>query len=165
MVLLDDLHSGFFTNAGHTGNIIGSIPHKGFYVDKFQRCHAIFFHNVFCVVIFSFCASAFCFGNTHFQGFSGNLQQVPVTGNHNRNEPCILCLFGKTAQNVIGFIAFLFVDGNMHSSKDFLQQRHLLPQFLGHPLSGTLISIKSLMPECRRMHIKCHCQIIRLVFI
>lgn len=46
VVLLDELDGSLLTHAGHTGNIVGRVPHKSLDVDELSGRHTIAFHDV-----------------------------------------------------------------------------------------------------------------------
>ena len=83
--------------------------------------------------------------------------ETPVTND-------ILDIIDTYTQNIIRFKSGFFHNINPHCLKNLFHKRNLFPQFFRHRLSGTLIFLKHLMTEGRRLYVKSHGKILRLFF-
>ena len=150
---------------GHSGNIVGGIPHKGLQFNKLYRRHLVGFLNIRGIIVFYFRFSAFGFGNTDLDMVAGYLQKIPVSGNQSHLHSFLFPALCQGPQNVIRLQAGFFHSADAHGLKHLFHDRHLLPQFLRHGLSRPLILLEQLMAEGRRMHVKSHRQIFRLFLL
>ena len=150
---------------GNPRNIIGRIAHQRLQFNKLYRSYLIRVLHIFCIIILDFRLSALGFGNPDFYMVTGNLKKIPVTRYQGNLHPILFPLLRQGSQDIIRLKTCLFHGTNSHSLQHFLDNRHLLPQLLGHGLSCPLILLIKLMPEGRRMYIKCHRQEFRLFFL
>ena len=108
--LLHQGKGGLFANAGHAGNIIGSIAHQAFYFDQLRRGHAVFFLDGGGVHGQRFAVG----GKQHRGGIVYQLQAVPVTGRQQGGAPGSLVGGGQRAQDIVRFPAGL---ADLHKAK------------------------------------------------
>ena len=108
--LLHQGKGGLFANAGHAGNIIGSIAHQAFYFDQLRRGHAVFFLDGGGVHGQRFAVG----GKQHRGGIVYQLQAVPVTGRQQGGAPCGPVSGGQRAQDIVRFPAGL---ADLHKAK------------------------------------------------
>ena len=108
---------------------------------------------------------SYCLGQAYHNLIRRKLKQIPVPGKDCRVHPLCLALLCQSSQNIICLISFFCHNINAHCRKDFLDQRHLFSQFLRHRLTRSLICLKHLVTESRRLQVKCHRQILGLLLL
>ena len=163
--LSNDFRCCFLTYPRNPRNIIGRISHQCFYVNKLRWCYLISLFYVLFQIIFNCGLSALCLRDTDFDMFCGKLQQIPVTGQNGHVHSFFFSLSRERSQNIICLISFLCDHGDSHGSEHFLHNRNLLPQFLRHRFSGSLVSFIHFMTKRRCSQVKSHCQITGLLFL
>ena len=155
--LLHQGKGGLFANAGHTGNIIGSIAHQAFYFDQLRRGHAVFFLDGGGVHGQRFAVG----GKQHRGGIVYQLQAVPVTGRQQSGAPGGLVGGGQRAQDIVRFPAGLADLHKAEVSQQLLQDRHLLGQLVGHPVAGGLVTVVHLVAEGGGFEVERHGDLVR----
>ena len=164
-ILSDQRSRCFFSNSRHTRNIVCRIPHQGFYVDKFLRCHLIPFFDICRQIIFNLCSGTLRLWNTNPDMIRSKLQQIAVPGYDRNFHPGTLSHSGKCTEKIIGFVSFHLNGTDPHRRKHFFHQRNLLPQGIIHRFSCSLICLIHFMTKSWCMNIKCNRQIIRLFLL
>ena len=165
VVFLNQCGRGLLSDAGDAGDVVGSIAHQRLYIDEFLRRHAVCFLHIVRIIIFGNRLSGFCLRNADAGLFRGELQQISVTGDQRDFKTGFLCLASERSQNIVRFESGQFKDRDAARSHQFLHDRDLLMQFLGHAFSGPLVFREHFMAEGRLFSVKCHRQIIRFFFI
>ena len=157
--------SRLLPNGGNAGNIVRSVAHQRFHIDKFRRRHLVLGLHVLGIIVVDLRASPAGLGDPDFDVRIRELQEIPVSGYHGHFHACRLAALCHGSQDVIGLIALQGQNGNPHGRENFLHQRHLFPQFLRHGLSRPLVIPVHLVPERRSRQVKGHSQMIRLLFL
>ena len=164
-IILYDLRGRLLAHPRHAGNIVRGIAHQRLHIDEFFRRDAVTLFHVRRIVILHLGPALLRFRDADFHMFRGKLQGIPVAGDDGDVHPLLLAKVRDRPQKIVRLQAFFLDDLDIHGSQDFLDHRHLLPQFLGHRFSRPFVIRKHLMPERGRMHVKRHRQIFRLFFI
>ena len=84
------------------------------------------------------------------------LQAIPVTGNDDTFPLVIRADLTNGADHIVRFPSLAFIDGNIHRPQHIFHNRHLLGQFLGHTVTGSLIAIITQVTESRPVKVKGH---------
>ena len=93
------------------------------------------------------------------------LQKIPVSRNHSDLETFLLVALRKGTDHIVRLKALERHGSNVHGRQQFLKERHLLPQFIRHGLSGSLVIRVALMAEGRRRQVKGDRKIVRLLLL
>ena len=104
------LERGFLTHTCNTGDIVGRVTHKRFYVDKLTCINSVFFKK--CVFVHHKCILVS--GKKHgcFVGYE--LEGVAVSCENISFNFSALRHFCKCAENIVRLISFLFNHGKAH---------------------------------------------------
>ena len=161
----NQIGGGLLSDTRNTRNIIRAVTHQCLDINKFFRSHLITLHHICRIIIFNLRTGSFCFRNPNFYLICRQLKQITVTGNNADIHALCFCHPGNGSKQIIRFITRFFHNRDSHSLQNFFHDRHLLPQFLRHRFSRSLVGIKHLMAEGRLATVKCHRQIIRFFLI
>ena len=125
----------------------------------------IFLDHLLCMIILYGGLAPYSLWQTDHNLICRKLKQISVTGKDCRIHSCRFAFPGQSSQNIIRFVAFFCHNIHTHCSKHFFNQRYLLSQFFRHGFTCSLVCFKHLMAESRCLQVKCHCQILRLLFL
>ena len=164
-VVHDQLGRGLFTDFGNAGDIVGTVAHQRLDMDKAIRCNLILLEDIGGVIVLYDCLPLPGLGNPYAGVFRGDLQKVPVSGQERDFHSFCFPAPCQRSENVVRFKTCLFADLDSHGLQHFFDQRDLLPKLFGHRFAGALVLLVHLVAESRRVHIKCHRQIIRLLLV
>ena len=165
MIFCDNLGRCLFSDAWNSWNVIGRVAHQRFQINELLRCHLITFFHICRIIIFHFSTTLLCLWNANLNMLRCKLQKISVSGNNGHFHSFFFTSSGQCSKKIVSLQSRTLYSLNPHRAKDFLNNRNLLPQFVCHRLSCSFVSVIHLMTECRRMHVKCDRQIIRLFFI
>ena len=156
---------GLLAHSRHSRNVIRRVPHERLHINKFRRRDPVSLLHVRGKIIRHLGPALLRPGNPDLHMLGGKLQRIPIPGNDGHLHPLLLTGPGNGPQQVVRFQPRLLHDLNPHGLKHFLDHRNLLTQLLRHGLSGTLVVRVHLMPEGRRVDVKCDRQVFRLFLI
>ena len=135
------LLGGLGANTRHPRDIVGGIPHEGFQVDELFRLKAVFLPEFFLVEQRGRGLPRLGDHQLDMDIFVDQLEGIPVAGDDHALPVLPGADFAHGADDVIGFPALAFVNGNVHRPQDVLHNGHLLRQFLGHGMTGGLVAV------------------------
>ena len=135
------LLGGLGANTRHPRDIVGGIPHEGFQVDELFRLEAVFLPEFFLVEQRGRGLPRLGDHQLDMDIFVDQLEGIPVAGDDHTLPVLPGADFAHGADDVIGFPALAFVNGNVHRPQDVLHNGHLLRQFLGHGMTGGLVAV------------------------
>ena len=151
-------HSGLFSNALYSGDIVGAVSHEGLQIHDMDGVKAVYPSE---------CLRCHLLGGglSHAGGHQANggmlgdeLQGILVSGNDLRVPSGGGVLGGDGAQQVVRFPAVQLVHGDVHGGQHILQNGHLAGQLLGHPLSLGLIALIGQVTEGGGLSVECDAQ-------
>ena len=164
-VVFDQGDGSLLSHLGDTGDVVRGISHQGLDVDELAGCHAIGLNDLVSAEIVDHGLSLAGAGDADGDPVGRDLQKVPVSGQKDDIHVLSLRLLGKGSENIVCLKACLFTDLDPHGSEHFFHQRNLLTELIGHGFARALVVRIGVVPECRRMHVKSHRQIIRLQLV
>ena len=112
--LQDQVGRCFLAYRRYTRNVIGRIAHQRFHIDKLFRCHLIFFHYIFRIIVVHFCGSATGLRNTDLDMGVRQLQQITVTGYDGNFHTGRLRTFCDRTENIVCLISLFCQDRHTH---------------------------------------------------
>ena len=133
----------FLADAGHAGDVVGSIAHQALDVDELRRLDAVFLADGGGVHGKGLLVG----GQQNGGGIVHQLQTVPVAGGQQGGAARSLAGGGQRAQNIVGLPAGLADLHKAQVGQKFLQHRHLLGQLLGHAVAGGLVAVVGVVAE------------------
>ena len=71
LVSNNQIRSRLLADTWNSRDIIGTVAHQCFYIDKFLWSHLITFHHICRIIIFNLRTGSFCFRNPDFYLFCG----------------------------------------------------------------------------------------------
>ena len=97
--------------------------------------------------------------------FINELQGIPVAGNDDALPFVVGADAAHGADDVVGFPALAFVNGDVHGPQDVLHHRHLHGQLFGHTMAVGLVAVVLQMAEGRAVQVEGHADRFRLFFL
>ena len=164
-ILDNQVRGRLLADARNARDIVSRIAHQGFQLDNLKRSHLILVDDVLGIIILRLGHAALCLRQTNADVFGGQLQEIPVTGQHGHFHAPRLAPSGHGSQQIVCLQSRLFHGLNAHGVQHILQHRHLLMKLRGHGLSCPFVGVVHLVPESRRFHIESHRQIIGLFLL
>ena len=162
-ILVQQLQRRFFPHAGYTGNIIGAVAHKSFQVPHLIGHQIVFLVKGRIIITTQFTDSFF--REIHAGFITDQLQAVLIPCDNDAGDILLFCPAHHGADDIVPLVAFGFINGNVHGAQHILNQIHLPPQFLRHPLALRFIISVLLMAKYLAAHIKGHRQIVGLLLL
>ena len=152
-------------NAGYAGDVVGAVTHEGLQIDEPQRFKAVVLPELLRRITGG--QSLTCLGGHQFYGDTviDQLQAVPVAGDHDALPTLAAADPPHGADDVVGFPALAFIDGNPHGCQHLFHHRHLHSQLLRHAMAGSLIAVILQMAEGGAVEVEGHAESIRLFLL
>ena len=114
MILGNDLRCCLLADAWNSRNIIGSVTHQRFQIDKFNRIHLIAFFYICRIIIFHFGASLLRLRDSNLHMLCRKLQKISVTGNHRYFHALFFCSSRQRSKQVICLQSRLLDNAHSH---------------------------------------------------
>ena len=149
-VLADELEGGLFSYAGHSGDIIGAIPHQRLAVHVIFRRHSVFFLKSGRIGDQGLLICA----KKHRGLIRNKLQAVAVTRQQIYLHILPFRLCGKSTKNIVCLKARLFRNVDAHSGKAVLGNGKLRKKLRRGRFSARLVFTVHIMAEGRRLDVK-----------
>ena len=147
---LDQLQCRFFSDTGHTGDIVGGISHQCLHINELHRGDTVLFCKQSRIVDNVF----FGFHQNHTGVFRDQLQGVPVSGQQIDFHIRFFPHTGKSTEYVVRFIAGAFYDGESKGGGGFFGVRKLHGKLFRHSFPGGFITVVGFVTEGRFSGIK-----------
>ena len=163
--VVQELHGGLFTDAGHARNIVRRIAHERLEVNQANRVEAVFLAEGSGVV-------GLVGGLSHAGGDQHNgraaadqLQAVAVTGYDHAGVAVLVRAAADGAEQVIRLVARLFAPDDAQRIEHLLCQRQLCGQLVRHPLAGGLVGVEFEVAEGFLLYVKADDGAVRLLLV
>ena len=139
---------GFFAHAGHTGNVVGRVAHQALHLDELAGVlQAVLLPDGLRVHGHGLAPAGPGGRQQNGDVVIHQLQAVPVAGGQKAFIAPGGRSGGKGAQQVIGLPALPAHHHKAKLGQQLFQNRHLLGQFLRHPVAGGLVAVVHLVAE------------------
>ena len=156
---------GLGADAGHARNIVGGIPHEGFQVDELFRFETVFLPEFFFVKQRRRGLPRLGDHQLDVDISVDQLQGIPVAGDDDTLPVLLRANLAHGADDVISLPALTLIDGNIHRPQNVLHNGHLLRQFLGHGMAGSLVAIVFQVPEGGAVEVEGHAHRLGLLLL
>ena len=143
MVVLDKLSSGFLSYALYAADIIGTVTHKCFQVDKLDWCNSVILGKFSFVVFYR----ALCCVEQYGRAIRNKLERVPVPCENIALILFVVAKLGKRTENVVSLVPLTLNNLCTEGSEQFLNHRHLLCKLVGHTVTVCLVTCNRLVAE------------------
>ena len=164
-VLLNQRNGSLLADLRHTRYVVRGIAHERFDINKLPRRHPVGRLDILRIIVLNCGLPHAGLRNPDPGALRRNLQQIPVSGDQADLHAPALRFAGQRAQNVIRLKPRLLPHCDTHGGQHFLDQRHLLPQLVRHRMARSLVIRIIFMAEGRRVDVKSHRQIVRLLLL
>ncbi len=153
------------TNARNTGDIIGTVTHEGFKVNKLYGLKAVFFFEHLGGIDNIRTLGAFCGNVAHTGVLADKLQRIPVAGYYGAIHTFFAAYARHGTKYIVSFPAGLFIAVHTEKSKQLLHIGHLHGKLIGHTLALCLVTVIPLAAEGGLGSVKSDAYTVRLLFI
>ena len=152
--VVQQLHGGLFTDAGHARDIVRRIAHERLEVNQANRVEAVFLAEGGGVV-------GLVGGLSHAGGDQHNgraaadqLQAVAVTGYDHAGVAVLVRAAADRAEQVVRLVARQLAAGNAQGIEHLLCNRQLRRKLVRHALAGGLVGVEFEVAEGFLLHVK-----------
>jgi len=136
--LAQEFCAGFLADAGDAGNVVGRVtPHAEEVDDLFGAVELVFLADFGWAE--NFHVGAGTTGTEEGDVIGDELGEILVRGDHEDFEAFGFGLFGQGADDVVGFVAVFFKDGDVEGLGEFENKGDGGAEFLGHLLALGLV--------------------------
>ena len=152
--VVQQLHGGLFTDAGHARDVVRGIAHERLEVNQANRVEAVFLAESGGVVGL-IGGLAHAGGHEHDgRAAADQLEAVPVTGYDHAGVAVLVRAAADGAEQVIRLVARQLAAGNAQGIEHLLCNRQLCGQLVRHPLAGGLVGVEFKVTEGFLLHVK-----------
>ena len=163
--LLHQRQRGLFADAAHARDIVGRVAHQALDLDELAGLDAVFFLDR-SHIHHDGLAPAHGGGRQQNGGaLAHQLQAVAVSGGKKAVVLPGVTGRGQRAQDVVGLPALGGDLAIAEVGQKLLQHRHLLGQFLGHPVAGGLVAVVHLVAEGRGAQVERDGDLVRFALL
>ena len=152
--VVQQLHGGLFTDAGHARDVVRGIAHERLKVNQANRVEAVFLAESGGVVGL-IGGLAHAGGDQHDgRAAADQLQAVAVTGYDHTGVAVLVRAAADGAEQVIRLVARLFAADDAQRIEHLLCQRQLCRQLIRHALAGGLVGVEFKVAEGLFLYVK-----------
>ena len=163
--VVQQLHGGLFTDAGHARDVIRGIAHERLEVNQANRVEAVFLAESGGVVGLISGLSHACGDQHNCRAAADQLQAVPVTGDDHAGVAVLIRAAADGAEQVIRLVARLFAPDDAQRIENLLCNRQLRRQLVRHALAGGLVGVEFKVAEGFLLHVKADDGAVRLLLV